>query len=107
MGGTSLWKVERKTPVPGIRIGFSAAIRSTNFSLGRVMVITFTANLFQPSHQVTMIVMITRAQARGNQPPVKNFPRQAPKKLKSRTQKPRQSGRALAKLQPQSRLVIT
>ena len=70
------------------------------------MVITFTANLFQPSHQVTMMVMITRAQARGNQPPVKNFPRQEPKKLQSITQKPRQSGRAWVKLQPQIFLVM-
>src|SRR4030042_3206865 len=106
MGGTSLWKVERNTPVPGRRNGFSAAIFSINLSLVMAMVIPFRANVFQPSHQVTMKEMMTKAMARGNQPPVRNFPRQALKKVKSRPQNRRQRGKALTQLQPQIRLVM-
>ena len=77
MGGTSLWKVERNTPVPGRRINFSLATFSMNFSLGTVMVITFKASLFHPSHQATIMIIISRALHRGNQPPLVNFCRQA------------------------------
>ena len=79
MGGTSLWKVERNIPVPGERSGFSAATLSMNLSPDMVILITFRASCFQPSHQVTMTNTITRAMPRGNQPPVVIFPRQAPK----------------------------
>lgn len=96
----------KNTPVPRERTGFSQTMRPMKRSMGRRILKTLAASIFQPSHQVAIKSMKHRPTSTGNQPPCSSLARQEPNSEPSTHQKSRAGASDLARGQCQTRLVM-